>query len=258
MAILVFVPLVRPIGLPIRVGNDAKKFYNTIESLAPGSAVLLSADIEAGMWGSVGPACVATLQHLFNKPGVIFIQANFYRADGQVMFSTMILPRVNQRDKVYGVDWVDLGYIEGHETAMAALARDFLYPVKDVRGKLLQDYPIMQKLKSAKDISLYIDLGTGDFVEAFRQISIPYKVPSLSAVNSMSVPEVLPYVNAGMVIAVLNDAVGGAEYEFLLKSPGLGMASNDAISATHLFLMGLAIVTNCVYMNARRRSEKTQ
>ena len=108
VVVLLSYPIVKPIGLPISIDQVSKEYRDTIENLPPGSIVLACIDMEAGLWGELGPQAITTTQHLFDKEGITFIQVDFYRADAQVIFNTMVLPKVNQRNKVYGVDWVNI------------------------------------------------------------------------------------------------------------------------------------------------------
>jgi len=244
--------LIKPIGLPIQVDEINRNYYDTIESLPPGSIVFASLDIEAGMWGEIGPQMIATLQHLMNKD-VKFIQVCFYRADGQFVFETMVLPKVNQQDKVYGVDWVNFGYIEGHETAMSAFANNFHLPVKDAYGNMLEDLPIMDELNDMNDIDLYIDMAGGDVMQAFRQFVVPYDTYTLAGIQASNAPEMQIYIDSGDVHGMLNGLAGAAQYEYLLGKPGLAIKGTDALSVISIYLFILITITNISYVIQRRQ-----
>lgn len=249
-------PMLYPFGLPIRIDKTTVAYYQGIESLPSGSHVLASLDIEAGLWGELGPSVTDTLQHLFDKD-IKFIQICFYRADGQVVFQSMALPKVDQHNKKYGVDWVNMGFVAGGETAMSAFGADFSYPAKDAYGNLLSDLPLMKEMKSMRDVKLYVDVGAGDTVQALRQLAVPYKVPTVQGPMATAIPDMINYMNAGILSGILGGLPGAAQYEYLRQKPGIAIRGMDALSTTHIFLVLLVLITNIVYAATRRR-EKTR
>lgn len=253
--ILMAWPLISPLGLPISVDTITMEYHDAIESLPPGSVVLASLDIESGLVGENGAQCSDTLQHLFDKD-LKFIQVCFYRADGAILFENAWLPQVNQHDKAYGVDWVNMGYIEGHETAMSAFAANFLYPVRDFYGNDLKDLPLLKEVKSMEDVDLYIDIAAGDVDQALRQFATPYNVPAITGAMALGVPDMMIYRDAGIVVGILGGLPGAAQYEFIRKKPGLAIRGMDALSLTHVFLLCLIVLTNIVYVSMRVRGEK--
>ena len=255
--ILLAWPLISPIGLPIRVDKITQQYYDGIEALPPGSIIATSLDIEAGLTGELEAQIVDTLQHLFDNE-IKFIQVTFYRADAAVLFETVFLPQVNQRDSEYGVDWVNIGYIEGHETAMSAFASDFTYSVKDYYGNLLEDLPLIKEASSMDDVVLYIDVGSGDTDQALRQFSTPYDLITLRGTMAMGVPESIMYMDSGIVHGILGGLPGAAQYELLRNKPGAAIRGMDALSAVHVFLIGLIIITNVAYIAERSRKGMTQ
>lgn len=250
--VLIFYPLIYPLALPIHIEDLTREYYQAIEDLQPGSLVVTTIDIEAGLWGEQGPQAIATMKHLFDKEGVKFIQVSFYRADCAVLFETMVLSEVDRTKKEYGVEWINMGYLEGKETAMAAFAANFMYPTKDAYGTPLEQLPLMKEMKSMDDVDLFITVqGSGYIDQCLRQVPIPYDIPAVGATMSMGVPDLLTYVEAGMVKGILGGLSGAAQYEFLTGKPGLALRGLDSLSLVHIFLIALVIVINIVYIATR-------
>lgn len=245
LLILIIWPLLAPWGLPIHVDDSTVQYYDAIQSLAPGSTVFISYSVSAQPWGELGPLCIATYNQLFERH-IKFVMAMFETADAQIVFETMLLPNLDTRGAKYGVDWVNLGFIAGQEVARAAVARDFLYPGKDAYGSSLADLPLLKQVKSIDDVAYYV--GLGNPMVDMRQMCVPYKKEALVGITSIMYPDIAPYVQAKVVRGLVNGLVGGGQYEYLLKKPGLATRGNDAISATHIFLLGLVIVTNIAFV----------
>ena len=260
--ISIIVPLVRPVGLPITIAKESRDFYDAIEALPDGSTILMSPDMEAGVFGELGPVAIANMRHLWKKNHkMVFVF--FYRGDGPIVFSQKVLPRVpgfvdetTVGDKVYGVDWVSLGYIEGHETAMAQLASDFHVVSTDQFGNSIDDLPLMDEIQTAADFDLFIDIGGGDNGAALAQFSIPYDLPAICGTLSVDYVGLLPYYLSGVYGGILMGMKGGAEYEFLIGIPGLATVANDSISVTHIVLLTLMILGNIVFIIRRNQGRQ--
>lgn len=251
--ISIVIPLAKPVGLPITIAKESRAFYDVIEALPDGSTILCSPDMESGVFGELGPVAIANMRHLWTKNHkLVFVF--FYRGDGPIIFSNKVMTRVpgyvdetTVGDKVYGVDWVSLGYIEGHATAMAQLASDFHFISTDQFGNSIDDLPLLDEIQTAADFDLFIDIGGGDNADALAQFSIPYDLPAICGTLSVDYIGLLPYYLSGVYGGILMGMKGGAEYESLIGAPGLATVANDAISVTHLVLLSLLVIGNVVF-----------
>ena len=249
--IFVLFPLLSPLGLPIPISGDSIAWKNFIDNeIQDGDTVIFSL-----MYGTSGmpelfPMSVATMKHILEKD-VKFIVVSFW-TEGPLVFDTLI-GQVDPADygKVYGEDWIRLGYLPGGETAMGAFATSFQNTVpKDyVEKKSLDSFPIMADIKSAEDIDLIIsfETGTPGTPEWLRQWNTPYGVPQITGCIGVSVPGMIPYMNSGQLSALLPGLTVSAEYEVLLNKPGLAVAGVDAVSTSHLLVVMLVIVGNIAY-----------
>jgi len=129
------------------------KAYRCIDELEPGDLVLVSPDFVPGMWVEVGPAMNAIMQHLFMKKVKIII-VSFY-SDGPVL-AEKIISEIDVGDARYGVDYVNLGYIPGLETAMAAFVENPRVIEYDYYGTPIGELEIMEEVDSIDDFKLYV------------------------------------------------------------------------------------------------------
>jgi hypothetical protein len=243
-------PLISPWGLPIAVSDMTQDFYNEIEALQPGDVVVMALDIESGMLGTQLPAAIVVGQHLWDKPGVRVIQVAFYRADGQINFETLIKPQLDPNLKEYGVDWVNVGYLEGKEAALAAFGADLRYGGKDAYGNTMEGMAVFEGVDSLDDVDLLIQVG-GMTLEGIRQLAVPYNLRACYGTTALAVADFIFYKQSGMIHGIINDLSGAAEYEFLVGKPGRAIVSSDAISAAHIFLLVIVIFANLLYLSQR-------
>ncbi len=257
--IFVLFPLLSPLGLPIPISGDSIAWKNFIDNdIQDGDTVIFTL-----MYGTSGmpelfPMSVATMKHILEKD-VKFIVVSFW-TEGPLVFDTLI-GQVDPADygKVYGEDWIRLGYLPGGETAMGAFATSFQNTVpKDyVEGKSLDSFPIMANIKSAEDIDLIIsfETGTPGTPEWLRQWNTPYGVPQITGCIGVSVPGIIPYINSGQLSALLPGLTVSAEYEVLLNKPGLAVAGVDAVSTSHLLVIMLVTVGNITYFLTKEEGQ---
>ncbi len=252
--IFVLAPLLYPLGLPIPINQEAIKWYDTIDKIPNGSVVIF-----APMYGTSGmpelfPMTVATMRHLWSKD-IKVIVVTFW-TEGALVFNTL-LTQVDPTSfgKVYGKDWIDLGYIPGSETAMASFGKDITGTVSSdfLQGKPTTSFPMMANIKTATDIDLIISIETGTpgATEWLRQWQAPYGVPMIVGCIGVSVPGMAPFLQSGQIGAIMPGLTSSAEYELLLKKPGLAVAGVDAVSTSHLMVVALVILGNIAYFATR-------
>ena len=75
--------------------------------------------------------------------------------------------------------------------------------------------------------------------------------------TSIQVNEVMPYVQSGQVKGILAGMPGAAEYESLIKRPGIGISGMDAQSIAHIVIVAFIVFGNIAFF-LERRSKKAK
>lgn len=253
--IVLSVPLVIPMGLPLLVGDNAIGFHTYIEELPEGSKVAFSWGADSMTWMEQGLGATVVLKHLMMKPGIKVI-AFSNMAQGPLYWK-MTLEEVGTYGKEYGVDYVYLGYLPGKESMFSAVAADVWGACggEDTYGNRLEDLPLMSDIHSADDFDLYVHLPNGiePVMMSIRQWQMPYGITfyciPLGAVQS----SLVSYRKTGQISGWIGSAREAAEYELLMKSPGLALAGMDAQSVGHIFVITLIIIGNVGYFIKKSR-----
>jgi hypothetical protein len=247
LLIVFIIPIVRPIGLPVPVSPNVRVWYETIDALPPGSVVLVDFGYSGGGEPELGPMAVAVYHHLFRKGDIKVITMSTSTEGPQLWDKAIAEVRPEQRwGAEYGVDYINIGYIAGTETAMAAVGKDLTATTStDYKGNPLSQYPIMEGIVDANDFDLLLCYTTGgDQSEGWvRQWVTVYGTDYMCSVLAMMVPTMLPYQNAGQIISVTSGAQAG-EMETLVKIPARGIKSADVITLTHILLIAYVIIGN--------------
>jgi hypothetical protein len=256
LLVVFVVPMIYPLGLPVPISANVLKWYKTIEDLPPGSVVMIDFGYSGGGEPELGPMAVAVYHQLFKRGDLKIVTMSTSIEGPQLWDKAMAEVRPEQRyGAQYGVDYINLGYITGTETAMAAIGKDLRATTStDYKGNPLSQYPIMDGLVDAHSFDLLICYTTGgDQSEGWvRQWYTVYGTPYLCSVLAMMVPTMLPYQNAGQIVSLTAGAQAG-EMEGLVKVPARGIKSADVITLTHLLCIAYVVVGNVAYL-----AKKTQ
>jgi hypothetical protein len=253
LLICIIVPMLFPIGFPVPISAEVQRWYDTIEKLPAGSAVMVDFGYSGGGEPELAPFAVATYAQLFKKTGIKVI-AMATSSEGPLLYEKAMAELNPARfGKEYGKDYIMIGYIAGTETAMAAVGKSISTTTStDYKGTPLSQYAIMQGVDKAEDFALLIEYTTGgDQSEGWvRQWYTSYHTPYLCCVLAMMVPTMLPYQKAGQIVSVVSGAQSG-QLEILAKAPGRGVKSADVITITHILCIAFVVIGNIAYFGKK-------
>ena len=235
-----------------------KSFYDAIESLPPGSKVLVSCDYDPGSMPELYPMNVAAFYHLLSRDlKVITIQL---WATGTLLTERAMSEVLKDfPDKKYGVDWVDLGFKEGREVVMVSMGTSIpkTFP-NDYRGTEVDSIPIMQGVKTFDDIAMLVNISGGlpGTKEWVLQVQSRYRVKLGSGCTAVSAPEFYPYLQSGQLVGLLGGMKGAAEYEKLLNRPGTAQRGMDAQSVSHIVVFLFILVGNIAFFSLKKAKRR--
>ncbi len=244
-----------PLGLPVPISKETRDLYDFIEQIPAGSAVYLGFDYEASGIAEMEPCANALVRHCFSKD-LRLICAGLTAPASDLIKRVMNAVSDDYPDKEYGVDWVNLGYRPGWEVALEAMTVDFQEAAGglDYIGNRIEGFQIMDQVKSLKDVALAVSIGSmREGIARYVQIiGSPLGVPVTGCCSGVTIPELVPLYRAGQLKGFLKGLAGAAEYENLIKRPGIASAGMDAQSLTHLLLILFACIGNLQYFLSRK------
>lgn len=258
IAVVVILPLFFPLGLPIRPTSSSQDVYDAVNTLKAGDKALVSFEYGPSTKPEIQPMTVAMLRHLFERDVKVYITCLW--PDGQFM-AMEALEQVaeNQYHKIYGEDYVLLGFRPGNEAVIKGIVSNLrkVYTV-DARGNFLDDIPMMAGVNQVADFDYLFSASAGypGTVEWVQYAADPVGILMSTGTTSIQVNEVMPYVQSGQIVGILGGMPGAAEYESLIGQPGIGTSGMDAQSVAHLVIVGFIIFGNISFFLERRRSKK--
>lgn len=259
--VLITIPFVFPVGLPIPITESTRTFHATIEAVPERGVVVWVTDHVFAYWPEIAAGEAAIYKHLFSlaqRKGIRLVFASTMAADGQVLSTNIIaqqiIPGGFTKGLKYGENWVQLGYLPGWETSLRGLVTDIhqIAPA-DQFGTPINQILMMKDIRSVKDISL---LGGGSgFVDQYARQWTGFGKPVIVNLISGTVSLARPWVEKGLITALLNGQRGDAEYELLTGFKGASLGAMDAQSFGHIFVIVITLLCNALYYAARRRAK---
>jgi len=255
-------------GGELPVNTYVQSYFDTIESLEPGSTVVLSADFDPASAAEIAPMYNATLHHLLRNDVRVISIATWPAAPpfSQSAFAN-IAPRY---DKVYGVDWVELGFLPGDDVAMGKIGQSLkdAFPSDD-RGTPISEIPMLQEeIGDGFDgIDLLITLSAGypGVLEWIAQAGGRYNVPLLTGTTAVQTPDLFAFY-PNQLRGFLGAATGATMYLQLVDPDGTARTGppedgpEDELSENqrrmlvqrwaHYLIIALILVGNVLFFGA--------
>lgn len=247
-------PLLYPVGLPIRVSPEVRRVYDSIERLPEGSAILLSFDFEPGGKPELYPMAIALLRHAFRK-NLKVVGMTLWPA-GAGLAETAFAQVAQEMHKERGTDYAFLGYAPGDASAVISMGQDFhaAFPT-DYYGVPTDTLPVLKNIRTLRDLPYVLSLSVGfpglDTWYVYGKEKYGFELGG--GCTAVSAPRFYPLLDTGQINGLLGGLRGAAEYEILLGVEGKALAGMDAQSATHFLIICLILICNSVYFLTGRK-----
>jgi hypothetical protein len=238
--LLIVASVLMPIRVPISVSEPTRDFFEAIDSLPPGSVVAISFSGSLKSLEDQEAQFIAVWKILFQRD----LKVLFYSAspDGPIILDSHLGVKVIPEDygKVYGEDYVRLGYAPLEEAGQASFALSIrrVYS-SDHEGRPLDGIPMMEDVDGHEDIDLLIYQASGrnDVSWAVRQWTASFDTPLIVMTASNMGPLVTVYY-PGQIKGFVSGLQGGRELEIVG-----GLADDAMISdARSLPIIALVVV----------------
>ena len=256
MFLSVFIPTVFVVKFPIELTPESEELFNAIESLPDSSVVMLTFDYYPSALAETEPMSIAALKHMWRKNMKIITLSNI-PLGGPSIAERVTREVAKEMGKVYGVDYVNLGYKANYVAVMHGLAGSIetIFPT-DYSGTPLSELPLMQKVKNYNDIKFIYVVADNATVDYWISIvNAQYGVPVGSGVTAVMAPKMYSFVESGQMTGLLGGMKGAAEYEKLVKAEGTATRGMDAQSMAHLLIIFMVIIGNLGFFMKRGKKK---
>ena len=254
----VTLPLFVDLGMPPSSTPPVRDFYNQIQQLPERSLVFCSMDYDPGGKAELNPMAYAVLRHMMDRNLRVVIITLWSTGPGLVESIVNDVCK-NEYHRQYGVDYCYLGFKEGREAVMVRMGRS-------IRDTFPQDHyqtpisalPIMQDVQNYSSFRLLVNISSGypGTKEYVQYVQSRFAIALISGASAVSVPEYSAYYSSGQLRGLLTGITGAAEYENLLKHPGLAMIAMGGQTMGHLIIVLFIVLGNVVFFINRRKASR--
>jgi hypothetical protein len=255
---MVVIPMVYPLALPIGVTQYTRDFKAGIDRAQDGGIMFISVDYCTGGEGPGLPAAVDVIKYAVTKKQMKIVNIGFLMpVVGQLAENVFAKVPWDSYGYVYGVDYVNCGYIIGLEAAVAAVGTDFQSVIqKDYRGTPISQLPILQGITDINDFALIYCLTdyTSQILNLARQWP---SVPERPLISATFANYALPFYPGSVEGFLDTTSSGPAEFEVLAGIPGKAVIGSDILSMGQLFLLIVVLMANISYWIVRSLGGKT-
>ncbi len=250
-AVVVIVPVLRPIGLAISVDRElTQPVYDWIEGLSPGDIVFFDASYSASAEAELSPQLKAWFAHCMRR-GVKVIGVAQWEAGATLAYATIKEVAVQLEEEevsaVEGTDWVMVGFKGGNPTVLRAMQDDFWKACgnTDHNNREFSESPLLARVKKwdTETTEGLIIFTAGNPGVTTYTVYFPDHDVYVGDV-AVQVAGTVNLLRAGQVKGILSGLSGAAQYEILSGTPGPSVKLMDAQSMGHLWIILLVILGN--------------
>ncbi len=272
IAVSVAIPLLLQRPAPVKPNPIVQDLYDAVDALPAGSKVVLSLDYGPSTQPENDPMSHAVARHCLRKDLDLYVMTIW--ATGPPLIEKLIedVVLVDFPDKVYGEDFLNLGYKVGNQGLIQALTSDFKgqYTAdagfgEDNPSRPINDIPMMSGIATIADFDMLVPIGSGfpGVKEWVQFAGDPTGVDVGGGVTAVEAPLLYPYYPQQLV-GLMGGLAGAAEYEAVLTTryPEYLASGQVALvrmfpqTVAHLVIVGFVVLGNISFFVAKRRDRK--
>ncbi len=256
LALVVLFPLIIKPQITVRISEPVRDAYKTIDHLPPNSVVMISIDFDPSSAPEVQPMLIAILRHCFKKNIKVILTGQL--ALGLPLGEIALNQVAPEYNKVYGLDFVNIGYRPGFTAMMVGIGREIRDFFKtDYRGVPLDSFEFMRQVHNYHNIDILVTLAHGGVADAWIQYAgARFKQKVVVGCTGVNAPGMYQYYSARQIEGIIGGLQGAAEYETLVRTPGAATLGMPAQSTAHALLILLLLLGNIGFLLSKHRQRR--
>jgi hypothetical protein len=258
--IVIAIPLLdHRLTLPITPNTQTKRAFDAIEKIGnakPAKLAIIDGEWSASTRGENQFQEQAIMEHMM-RLHIPFALLTF-TPQNRVLSQRIADSLAKQYGYVYGRDYVNWGYKLAMPQTLKAMAQDIPGTLKeDANHQPLAGLPIMQGVKTYKDISLIVEVTPSSTLDTWLGlVQGVAHTPIVYAPTAVMAPEGYPFLDSGQIVGIVTGVAGAGDYEALLQEKGPATSVATALSSVYALIILLIVVGNLGYYASRAAKRK--
>ncbi|MDH3892185.1 MAG: hypothetical protein OEV49_13990 [candidate division Zixibacteria bacterium] len=248
VGLAVVIPFVIPANFPISITPEAQMLYDAVEALPDSCTVMVVFDYYPSTIAECEPMARSALHHMWRKDCKVITLSNI-PLGGPSMAETVTREIAQEYGKVYGEDFVNLGYKANYVAVLSGMGTSIesIFPT-DNSGTPLPEIPMMDSVVNYEQVSFIFEIADNATADYWVSIvNAQYGVPMGCGTTAVSAPKYYAFVGSGQFVGLLGGMKGAAEYEILVDKRAKAVVGMGAQSMVHLLIIALVVLGNVSY-----------
>ena len=265
IALAVIIPMLLNLVFIVRPSPIVERLFDKVESLPPGSKVLISYDYGPSTVPENQPMADALVRHCMIKGHRLYIIAVWATGEAQANLTIDRVLHGEFPQKQAGIDYVQLGFKAGGQGLINAIFNDLkgMYTT-DASGAEINSIPMMADIKGLRDFDLILSVASGKpgLKEWVQFAGDRGNIPVGGGTTAVEAPLLYPYYPK-QLLGLMGGLQGAAEYEATLvtkypkylETSAVAVKSMGPQAVAHLVIICLVIVGNIAFFLQRRQDK---
>lgn len=266
IALAVIVPMVFHLPGVVAPSPIVQAIFDKIEELPSESNILVSYDYGPATVPENQPMADAMCRHVLVKGHHLFLMAVWATGERQAQLTLDSVIVKEFPEKVYGEDYLHLGYKAGNQGLINAIFQSIkgMYTT-DVGGTDINSFPIMEGVENLRSMDLILCVGSGKpgMKEWVQFAGDRGNIPIAGGVTAVEATLLYPYYPR-QLLGLMGGLQGAAEFEKALVThyPQFTATSTTAVqymgpqTIAHLVIIILIVVGNAIYFVTRKKETR--
>ena len=263
IAIAIALPLFFNVSMYVETTPEVRGVFNAVDTLSPGSKVLISFDYDPGSMPELQPMAESFLRHCFSEDLKVIVMGLWPQGPLQANWALHVIlnePDIKEKNLQYGVDYVNLGYTAGNEVVIQRMGSDIhaAFPT-DSYGTPIGDIPIMKGVKNFDNIDFVYNLSAGypGTQEWVQFAADRFRAVLGAGTTAVQAPLMYPFLGRKQLVGILGGMKGAAEYEVMAERHARGVRYMFSQGIAHAVVIFFVIVGNVAYFATRRKRKES-
>lgn len=253
IGIVTFVPMLHYIGMPVQITSEVKSVYDRLESLQPGTIVMVPMEFDPATAAELQPMSRAILRHCFSRN--LKVLSTAFMIDGVVLIEHDLKTVAAEYGKEYGKDYVYLGYKPYMEVVLLNMGENFRKPFpKDYYGNKIDDLPMMKGVNNYSNLACIVNVNATSGADFWiNYANGRYGAPLALGVTAVMATDYYAFLQSKQIFGLIGGLKGAAEYEKLIgRNKDVANRSMDAVAVAHVFIILFIVIGNIAFFATGR------
>jgi len=258
--------------VPILMEKETKDIYTFIDTLPPGSIVLVAIDYDPNNLAELHPMSYTLVEHCWRRKVKTIFTALSQNGPGMADQAIRDITDSLKQDQTYngelfkgreivnGIDYTFLGYKPYYALVILGMGQNFRLPFPaDYYGTPLDSIPMMRGVLNYDQMACVIDISGGNITDAWISYGQGrFNFPLALGLTGVMTAQYYPFLGSGQVFGIMGGLLGAAQYEALADNPGRAKDGMKVQLWAHMVIILFIIIGNVGFFASRRRQKREE